>query len=68
VTIWNDNTKDVDTLADRLNDTEVLVLIRERTPIGAPLLARLPRLRMITQVSYLEEALRERSSAPGRAE
>ena len=33
VTIWKDHTKDVDTLAGRLKDTEVLVLIRERTPI-----------------------------------
>ena len=49
VTIWKDHTKDVDTLADRLKDTEVLVLIRERTPIRAPLIERLPKLRMITQ-------------------
>jgi D-3-phosphoglycerate dehydrogenase len=49
VTVWKDHTKDVDALADRLKDTEVLVLIRERTPIPAPLLARLPKLRMITQ-------------------
>ncbi len=33
VTVWKDHTKDVDVLADRLKDTEVLVLIRERTPI-----------------------------------
>jgi D-3-phosphoglycerate dehydrogenase len=50
VTIWKDHTKDVDTLAARLKDTEVLVLLRERTPIRAPLLDRLDRLRMITQV------------------
>ena len=33
--------QDVDTLAERLRDTEALVLIRERTPIRAPLLERL---------------------------
>ena len=49
VTIWNDHTKDVDVLAKRLADTEVLVLIRERTPIPAALVDRLPELRMITQ-------------------
>jgi D-3-phosphoglycerate dehydrogenase len=49
VTVWKDHTKDVDVLADRLKDTEVLVLIRERTPIRAPLIERLPKLRMITQ-------------------
>ena len=31
VTIWTDHTEDVDVLAERLTDTEVLVLIRERT-------------------------------------
>ena len=51
VTIWNDHVEDVDVLAERLKDTEVLVLIRERTRIQAPLLARLPRLRLISQRS-----------------
>jgi D-3-phosphoglycerate dehydrogenase len=51
VRIWNDHTKDVDVLAERLHDTEVLVLIRERTPIRAPLIARLPKLKMISHHS-----------------
>ncbi len=51
VKIWNDHTKDVDVLAERLKDTEALVLIRERTPIRAPLIARLPKLRLISQRS-----------------
>jgi D-3-phosphoglycerate dehydrogenase len=51
VTIWNDHVQDVDTLADRLRDTEALVLIRERTKIQAPLLERLPNLRLISQRS-----------------
>jgi len=50
VTIFNDHTKDVETLAKRLADTEALCLIRERTPIRAPLLERLDRLRLISQV------------------
>lgn len=48
VTIWNDHTKDVDVLAWRLRYTEALVLIRERTPIRAPLLDRLDRLKIIS--------------------
>jgi D-3-phosphoglycerate dehydrogenase len=51
VTIWNDHTKDVDTLASRLKDTEALTLLRERTPIRAPLLERLDKLRLISQTS-----------------
>lgn len=51
VTIWNDHTKNEDVLAERLKDTEALVLIRERTPIRAPLIARLPKLKLISQRS-----------------
>lgn len=51
VTIWNDHLQDVDGLAERLRDTEALVLIRERTAIRTPLLERLDRLRLISQRS-----------------
>jgi len=51
VTIWTDHVADVSVLADRLKDTEVLVLIRERTEVRAPLLERLDRLRLISQRS-----------------
>lgn len=51
VKIWNDHTKDTDQLAERLKDTEALVLIRERTPIRTPLLERLPKLKLISQSS-----------------
>jgi D-3-phosphoglycerate dehydrogenase / 2-oxoglutarate reductase len=51
VTIWNDHVQDVDKLAERLKDTEALVLIRERTQIRAPLIARLPKLKLISQRS-----------------
>lgn len=51
ITVWNDHTQDVDVLASRLADTEVLVLIRERTRIREELLARLGALRLISQRS-----------------
>lgn len=51
VTVWNDHVQDVDRLAERLRDTEVLVLIRERTQIRRPLIERLPQLRLISQRS-----------------
>jgi len=51
VTIWNDHVQDVAALAERLADAAVLVLIRERTQIRAPLIERLPRLRLISQRS-----------------
>jgi len=51
VTIWNDHLQDTDPLAERLKDTEALVLIRERTQIRAPLLEKLHKLELISQRS-----------------
>jgi D-3-phosphoglycerate dehydrogenase len=48
VTIYTDHVQDTGALAARLQDTEALVLIRERTQIRAPLLERLPRLKLIS--------------------
>jgi len=49
VTIHRDTVKDVDALAQRFADADALVLIRERTAITDALLARLPRLKLISQ-------------------
>jgi len=51
VTVWNDHCKDTEVLAQRLKDTEALVLIRERTPVRAPLIERLPKLKLISHHS-----------------
>jgi D-3-phosphoglycerate dehydrogenase len=51
VTVWTDHVQDTEALAARLQDAEALVLIRERTRIRAPLLERLPKLRLISQRS-----------------
>ncbi len=49
VVIYNDMMKDVDTLGQRFQDADALVLIRERTPISAALLEQLPKLKLISQ-------------------
>ena len=51
VTVWNDHVQDTDALVDRLADSDVLVLFRERTKIHADLLDRLPQLKLISQRS-----------------
>jgi len=51
VTVWNEHVQDTDALAARLKNTEVLVLIRERTQIRARLLEHLDALRLISQRS-----------------
>lgn len=49
VTIHHDTVREIDELARRFADAEALVLIRERTRIHDDLLARLPRLKLISQ-------------------
>lgn len=44
VRIYTDAVSSLDVLADRLADTQALVLLRERTSIGEALLECLPRL------------------------
>ncbi len=51
VTVFTDHVEDTDRLAERLQGFDALVLIRERTEIRAPLLERLPDLRLISQRS-----------------
>ena len=51
ITVWTDHVQDDDALAARLKDTEVLVLIRERTKIREPLLVQLKKLKLISQRS-----------------
>jgi D-3-phosphoglycerate dehydrogenase len=46
--IYTDCERNSDVLAGRLRDTDALVLLRERTRVSADLLARLPRLKLIT--------------------
>lgn len=50
VTLFHDNVKDIDALAERFRDAEAIVLTRERTQVGQALLRRLPQLRLISQI------------------
>lgn len=49
VTVLNHTEKDNSKLADLLKDSEIIVLIRERTEITEDLLSRLPKLKLISQ-------------------
>jgi D-3-phosphoglycerate dehydrogenase len=48
VSVFTDAVRDLDVLAERLKDVEALLLLRERTSISAALVARLPKLKLIT--------------------
>jgi D-3-phosphoglycerate dehydrogenase len=49
VQVYHDTVTDLDELAGRFAEAEVLVLTRERTRITEPLLERLPKLKLISQ-------------------
>ena len=51
VTVWTDHEADPAKLAARLQGAEALVLFRERTKVGAELVAALPNLKLISQRS-----------------
>jgi phosphoglycerate dehydrogenase-like enzyme len=54
---FHDHVEDQDALAARLAAYDVVVLMRERTAVGAPLLARLPALRLIVTTGMGNAAL-----------
>ncbi|WP_375058300.1 D-2-hydroxyacid dehydrogenase family protein [Zobellella sp. DQSA1] len=58
VTVFTDGCSDPEVLAERLIPFDALVLIRERTEISATLLARLPRLRLISQTGKASNHIR----------
>lgn len=47
IRVFDDHVTDIETLAARLADCEVVVLMRERTPFPADLFGRLPSLRLL---------------------
>lgn len=57
VRVFTDTCTDTEELASRLRDTDVLVLIRERTRITDQLLSRLPHLRLISQTGKISNHL-----------
>lgn len=57
VEVLHKSEKDIDRLSTLLKDSEILVLIRERTEITAELLSKLPKLRLISQTGKISNHL-----------
>lgn len=53
VTVFRDPLTDIDALGRRLGEFDALVLSRERTPVNAALLDRLPNLRIVSQTGVI---------------
>jgi D-3-phosphoglycerate dehydrogenase len=50
--VYTNTVKGIGQLSVRLKDADVLVLIRERTPLNRQLLEKLPRLKLISQTGH----------------
>ena len=57
VVAFHDHVADRNALAARLADFDVLVLIRERTPLDAKLIAALPRLKLVVTMGLWNAAI-----------
>jgi phosphoglycerate dehydrogenase-like enzyme len=57
LTVFTDHVDGLERLAERLAPFDVLVAMRERTPFGADLLARLPRLRLLVTTGMANAAI-----------
>jgi len=57
VTVFTDHLSDTDALIARLAPFDAVMLMRERTPVQAPLLKALPRLRLIVTTGMRNRAL-----------
>lgn len=57
VTFLHDHIADPEVLAERLRETDVVVAMRERTPLPQSLIARLPRLKLIVTTGMNNAAI-----------
>ena len=57
VEVFRDHLSDLDALADRLRDFEIVTCMRERTPFGRDLLERLPNLRLLVTTGMRNAAI-----------
>jgi phosphoglycerate dehydrogenase-like enzyme len=57
VQVFRDHLTDLEALAGRLRDFEIVTCMRERTPFGRDLLARLPNLRLLVTTGMRNAAI-----------
>jgi phosphoglycerate dehydrogenase-like enzyme len=63
VVVFRDHVADLDAVAARLADFDVVMALRERTPFPRALLARLPRLRLLVTAGMRNAAIDLRAAA-----
>jgi phosphoglycerate dehydrogenase-like enzyme len=65
LTVFTDHVADPDALVDRLAPFEIVCVMRERTPLPAAILERLPELRLIVTTGPANASI-DRAAAAGR--
>jgi phosphoglycerate dehydrogenase-like enzyme len=63
VDVFSDHLADADALLERLLPYDVLCVMRERTPLGAPLIERLPNLKLIASTGPRNASIDLKSAA-----
>jgi phosphoglycerate dehydrogenase-like enzyme len=63
VEVFTDHLSDLDALAQRLRDFEIVTCMRERTPFGRDLLERLPNLRLLVTTGMRNAAIDVKAAA-----
>ncbi len=62
VEVFRDHLTDLETIAERLRDFEIVTGMRERTPFGRDLLERLPNLRLLVTTGMRNAAIDVKSA------
>jgi phosphoglycerate dehydrogenase-like enzyme len=57
ITVFNDHIADLDALVERLKPFDVLCIMRERTPLPAAVIERLPNLKLIASTAPINAAI-----------
>ena len=57
ITVFRDHLADLDAVAERLAPFDVVCVMRERTPMPASLLKRLPRLKLIASTGFMNVSI-----------
>jgi phosphoglycerate dehydrogenase-like enzyme len=63
VQAFHDHLTDQDALAERLSDFDVIAVMRERTPMRAPLIERLPKLKLLVTTGWRNASIDTKAAA-----
>jgi phosphoglycerate dehydrogenase-like enzyme len=63
VTVFNDHLSDTDAVVERLQDFDIVCVMRERTPMSRDVVSRLPKLRLIASTAVRNASIDQAAAA-----